>query len=225
MTRHRPALLCFCALILALSTLSGCNQGGGKVLATVNKAKITVSDFEQQVTALQSMRNDVPLDDGAKRQLLEQMVKQELLVQTAGDLGLDKKPEVQEKIVASRKAFHEQLEAKIESAKAQLKHMDKDIRSNIMIEELLKLKSSESAVNESEAKGFYDNLKKVSKELPPYAKVADRIKQQLLLEKLVAQAKEKAVVTMHPERVAPAAPSGALGLGESEPPPMPPSKP
>src|SRR4051812_17959173 len=136
---RRQALIPFVLLSLACLLGPGC-RGGGKTVATGNNTKISMDEYQQQVAAPQSMRRGMPLDDAARRQVLEQMVKQELLVQEAANLGLDKKPEVQEKIAASRKEYHEQLETKIEQAKSQLKHMDKDIRNNIMIEELLKTK-------------------------------------------------------------------------------------
>jgi hypothetical protein len=213
------AVVFFCLLGLVFS---GCGMGGGKVVATVNKVSITLDEFQQQCLALQSMRPGMTLDDATRRQILEQMVKQELLAQQAGQMGLDQKPEIQQEISQKRQQFHQELEAKIESAKQQMKHLDKDIRNNVLIEELIGLKANQDLVSEVEAKNYYQNLKKQNANLPPYPQVASRIHQQLLLEKLVSQAKEKADVTLHTELLAAAGP--AAGLDDLQKMPLPQSQ-
>ena len=83
--------------------LSGCghkSDGGGQVLARVNDKEITVL----QVNAyLAQHPGRTPDRQQAEQHALDDLVKQELLVQKAADLKLEQQPDIQQQIELSRR--------------------------------------------------------------------------------------------------------------------------
>ena len=92
-------LKCAFLALLATGMLAGCK---GKTVATVNGKKIGMKQFEQQTELLQALYPNQALDADTRRQVLEQMVKQELLVQAAEQRGLAADPTLTAQIEEER---------------------------------------------------------------------------------------------------------------------------
>lgn len=96
------------AVLMAGVTLSmisyGINAGADTELASVNHKTITKQDLLDSMGTLnQSQRENVLKDPGARRQLLQQMVDQEVLAQEGEKLKLDETPEFKKAMAIFRK--------------------------------------------------------------------------------------------------------------------------
>ena len=102
--QSRPLALA-CALAACLALLAGCGDrrvaGAAEVAAKVNKDEITVA---QIAAVLQQQRGLKPEQmDAAGRQVLERLVDQQLALQKADELKLDRDPKVVQLVEAARR--------------------------------------------------------------------------------------------------------------------------
>jgi hypothetical protein len=94
------------AMIMAgAMVLSGCSKNpDNAILARVNGSKITVGEFKNRVERLSSDRQQaIALDAKARQELLEEIVRSEVLVQEASRQKLDRVPEYKKQLEQLRK--------------------------------------------------------------------------------------------------------------------------
>ncbi len=122
------------ALSVALS-LVGSALAAEKILAKVNGKSITEKDFKEVVKSLPPSYKTLENNPQFKKQLLNNMVKEELLYQEALKEGIEKDPEVQKEIALMKK--------------------------RILVQALLKkhINLNKVEVSDSEAKAFYEKNK------------------------------------------------------------------
>jgi parvulin-like peptidyl-prolyl isomerase len=132
------------AVFISLGCLAALGAGCAKdePVARVNGEAILTSEFERQWVILKSLRPETKSDGASQRQLLEQMVKQELLVAEAKKAGLDRDPAVKDAMNRQRAAVRAELEATIQGAQAQLAQLDRAVEQKILIEKFLDLKGA-----------------------------------------------------------------------------------
>lgn len=87
----RPAVVLMCIL------LSGCSQDD-EVLARVGQVEITRSDYEQFVSNLSPIDENVPRDAGSQAGYLQAIVDRELLLLEASERGLSESVEIQREL-------------------------------------------------------------------------------------------------------------------------------
>ena len=103
----QPGILRFSLLALAASValLAGCGdkkeKGASQTAAKVNKAEVTVHQIN---FVLQQQRNIRPEQaDAASKQILERLIEQELALQKADDLKIDRDPRVVQQLEAAKR--------------------------------------------------------------------------------------------------------------------------
>ena len=103
----QPGMLRFSLLALAASValLAGCGdkkeKGASQTAAKVNKAEVTVHQIN---FVLQQQRNIRPEQaDAASKQILERLIEQELALQKADDLKIDRDPRVVQQLEAAKR--------------------------------------------------------------------------------------------------------------------------
>ena len=133
------------ATVMALAlcvAATGCNKEGGEskggskgtVLAEVNGATITDTDFYKEQEALPPYLKPMTETPEGKKEMLDTMVVRELILQQAKKDGIDKS---------------EAVEAKLE-----------DLKKRVIVEAYLKKKVEESAnISDADLKAFYDKNK------------------------------------------------------------------
>ncbi len=192
--------------LLAVGILAGCK---GKTVATVNGKKIGMAQFEEQAQLLQALYPNQALDAATRRQVLEQMVKQELLVQAAEQRGLAADPTLTAQIEEQRIKYRQALEKQVAGLKAQLGQVDEAVRSRTLIEALVKSESAQHPVGEAEVKALYGRMKQQGLPVRSFQEEQGRMSEQVLLDRLVDQAREKGNVEMSMDLVTGGAPLAA----------------
>jgi EpsD family peptidyl-prolyl cis-trans isomerase len=103
--RPRATATLAVALICTLPLLSACggqrSSGATQTAAKVNKAEITVHQINYILQQQRGLRPEQA--DGASRQILQRLIDQELAVQRADDLKLDRDPRVAQQLQATRR--------------------------------------------------------------------------------------------------------------------------
>lgn len=131
---------------LCAAALFGC-QGGtpsvggksegkkvGQVMAEVNSASITTGDFERELKNLPEYLKAMADTPQGRKEMLDTMVIRELILQQASKDGLDKGPEIEEKL--------------------------QDLRKRLIVESFLKKKvEAESQVSDADLQKFYEQNK------------------------------------------------------------------
>ncbi len=102
---HRLASSSLIALVAAVALLAGCGdkkeKGASQTAAKVNKAEITVHQIN---FVLQQQRGLKPEQaDAASKQILERLIDQELALQKADDLKIDRDPRVVQQLEAAKR--------------------------------------------------------------------------------------------------------------------------
>ena len=132
-------------VVLCAATLLGCqgtpgsNAGAkkeGQVLAEVNGATITTGDFTSELKNLPEYLKSMADTPQGRKEMLDTMVIRELILQKAAKDGLDKGPELEEKL--------------------------RELKKRLIVESFLKKKvESDAQVSDADLKKFYDqNIEK-----------------------------------------------------------------
>jgi len=167
-------------------TLSGSSQPPvdvnaplpANVLARVEQWTITVDEFEEKIEAVKQLVPGIDVNDGeVKKQILEELVNQQLIVLEAQETGLATKKEILDAI--------------------------RDFKNTILVQESIKVLLGDTQVSEAEMQAFYEenpewfvlplelNIKEIIVEQEDQAK---EIKKQLLDgKKFEALAKEHSI--------------------------------
>jgi hypothetical protein len=167
-------------------------------VAEVNGTVITKAELAAQVRVFQSVRPGMPDDEGTRRMVLEQLVNQALLVQAAKREGLDKDPGRQTEISRRRTALRQELEKGIADQQAQLATLDEAVETKALIDALSQAKRPGITVTAKDLKAAYD-LRAQREAMPPLDAVRDQLLEQVLLDRLVEQARQGAKVAVHLE--------------------------
>ena len=138
----------FMTATLCMAALFGCQGGSspsgstaegkkeGKVLAEVNGGTITTGDFARELKNLPEYLKAMADTPQGRKEMLDTMVIRELILQQASKDGVDKSPEIEEKL--------------------------KDLKKRLIVEAFLKKKvETDSMVSDADLKQFYDkNIEK-----------------------------------------------------------------
>jgi len=138
-TKLFTATLCVAALVGCQggTTSGGATQDGqktGAVLAEVNSGSITTGDFDRELKNLPEYLKTMADTPQGRKEMLDTMIIRELILQQAAKDGLDKGPEIEEKL--------------------------QDLKKRLIVESFLKKKvEAESKVSDEDLKKFYEQNK------------------------------------------------------------------
>ncbi|MDD2308586.1 MAG: peptidylprolyl isomerase [Desulfuromonadaceae bacterium] len=138
-TKLFAAGICVAALVGCQggSSSDGAKQDGkkaGVVLAEVNSGSITTSDFDRELKNLPEYLKTMADTPQGRKEMLDTMIIRELILQQASKDGLDKGPEIEEKL--------------------------QDLKKRLIVESFLKKKvEAESKVSDEDLKKFYEQNK------------------------------------------------------------------
>ena len=161
-------MICFLLIFLTLS-LFACSDEAQKTndtLAKVNNYTLSYDEFQRQLADELRYDTDVKLTKEVKKKFLDQLIQEQLLIQEAKKLKLDRK----EKFVRAIERYWK----------------------STLIKDLLELKGEELSktilISQEEVRAYYEKLKKSGKPIPPFEEMEDKIvkklKEKKKLEKL-----------------------------------------
>lgn len=139
---HLKKTVSLIALALCVAGAFGCKQGAktegggskGAVLAEVNGAKITDADFYKELETLPPYLKPMTETPEGKKEMLDTMVVRELILQQAEKDGVDKSPQVAQKL--------------------------EELKKRVVVEAFLKKKVEEMAkVSDDDLKAYYEKNK------------------------------------------------------------------
>jgi len=176
----------FLLLLLSLSFFSCSNgeQGEGETLVKINDHDLRYDEFQQQLALELNFNADLKLTPEVKTAFLEQLIQEELLIQEARRLKLDRK----EKFTRAIERYWK----------------------STLIRDLLERKGEEISqailVPQAEIEAYYERIKEGGKPVPPLAEMQDKItkglKEKKKSERLamwVAGLKKKANIEINQE--------------------------
>jgi len=219
----KKILLAVCALALVF-VLAACDAvKNGEVVAKVNGKVITMAELNAELENLPQQYKMFGVDRERKKQVLENLVAKELLMQEADKEGISTKPEVVKKI----KEAEVQLKSTAEQELAKLEKQKKDAamlaKKDVVINELLKNKDyKEISVSELEILTAYKDYAKRMKGQDPKAKIPalkemkDNIKTYLARQKWFDSLKAAANIIINEDKLGPAAPPTGMQINPAQ---------
>ena len=149
----------FFLLLLPIS-FSACSNGErekGETLVKINDYNLSLLEFQQQLARELNFNEDLKLTPEVKTAFLEQLIQEELLIQEARRLKLDRK----EKFMRAIERYWK----------------------STLIRDLLERKGEEIgqtiSIPQTEIKAFYERMKKEGETPPPLAEIQDEITTEL----------------------------------------------
>ena len=163
-------LVCFLLFLLLLSFFACSNgeQKESKTLAKINNLDLSCFEFEKQLTQELNFDADIKSTKEAKMEFLKQLIFEELLIQKAKELKLDRKEKFVRAIERSWKST--------------------------LIRDLLELKGKEIvetiSVPQTEIEAYYERIKEGGGTVPALAEMQDKIAEELKGKKKSERLKE-----------------------------------
>jgi hypothetical protein len=170
-----------------------CSKAGQDTVAEVNGENISRAELDAQVRVFRSVRTDAPDDASTRRQVLDQLIKQTLLVQAARREGLDRDPGRQRTIEERRQALRQELTRSIADLQAQLASLDQAVETKVLIDSYSQAHRTGITVTARDLQDAY-TLRAQSGNLPPLNQIRDQLLDQVILDRLVEAEHRKARV-------------------------------
>ncbi len=185
-------------LALFLLSLGACSDPS---VAEIGGRSISVSDFKRQLRIYQSIRPEQVVNDELRRQVLEQVIRQELLADEARSLGLDKDPRFKETVAKRVAQLRLELKTAIENAQTQTEGLERAVETKALIDALVQARQGAITITAKELRETFakQKLANGAQETRSFEQVRDSLMQQMILEKLVAEAGKRVPVAVHVE--------------------------
>jgi SurA-like N-terminal domain len=178
----------FCLfLVLLAATFISCSKEepeGNKILARINDYKLCCSEFQKKLDQDVNFYEDLKSSETVRNEFLQQLIEEELLIQEAKKLELDRK----EKFICAIERYWK----------------------STLIRDLLEKKGEEIdktiTVSQAEIEVYYDKIKEDRKNVPPLSEIQDKVaemlkktKQREKLKEWVAELRKKADIDVNRE--------------------------
>lgn len=167
--------------------------GQDRPVATVNGEAISRAELAAQVRVFQSVRPGSADDAATRTQVLDQLVKQRLLLQAARREGLHKDPARQAAIAERRRSLRQELERSIADLQSQLDSLDSAVETRLLIDAYTQLKRPGLTVTAKDLRAAYE-LRTAREPLPPLESIRDQLLEQVIVDRLVEQARAGAAI-------------------------------
>ncbi|MDM5296798.1 SurA N-terminal domain-containing protein [Bacillus pumilus] len=164
-----------------------------KIVATVNKDKITGSEYNSALSTIQGQLQQTGQDptskDGAKevkKQTIDALVGQQLILQDAEKKGFKASDDqVDKQLKEEKKQFKDnaQFEEALKQSGLTMDQLKADIADSIKYSQYVDKEIKASSVSEQDVKAYYDQyaeqMKKQKQKAPAYKDIKSQIKKQL----------------------------------------------
>lgn len=141
--RVSRAMTSAAALVALGIAVSGCSKPkADRVVAKVGRDPITDMEIASRLQRLPASYQEVVRTPDGQKEFIDSIVRERLVLQKAHELGVDKRPEVKERLDRARKLLERRLE---------------DTLNEVLITETLReIRKSDIGVTDAEVSAFYD---------------------------------------------------------------------
>lgn len=129
------------AMLLCSVFCFACTRDKEPVLATVESAKITATEYNNAIAGVPAVLNDYLSTENGRKQFLDSMVKERLVIAAARDEGIHKRPEIRKQI---------------QDVKQRLRFEEKRQIEELLINEMVK---DATALGDSDVEDYYNSHK------------------------------------------------------------------
>ncbi|PKL90477.1 MAG: hypothetical protein CVV21_12475 [Candidatus Goldiibacteriota bacterium HGW-Goldbacteria-1] len=187
-------------IVFAAALFVGCNQG--KVVAKVDGKVITESDLKAEIDNLPANLKPFASDPGIRKNILDNMILDKVIMGYAEKEGITKKKEVLEAAKETEKSIRAEIESQLAMLKKQQERISEMSQKEAVMKEVFEkgVNFAEIPVTEAEIKDAYDRYSARRKSQDPNAKVEllaqikDNLKLGVARQKWVEQLKAAAKI-------------------------------
>ena len=152
-------------------------------VAVVNGLAISRAELAAQVRVLQSVRPEAADDLATRRLVLEQLIRQQLLVSAARRTGLDQDPALKAAVQQQSAAARQRLGRQIDGLQAQLALLDQSVEAKVLVDAWSQAQRKGMTITEQDLRTAYAK-RAAAGPLPPFQAVRDQLLDQMILDRL-----------------------------------------
>jgi hypothetical protein len=165
-------------------------------VATVNGKAISRAELDAQLRVFQSVRPAASDDAATRRLVLDQLIRQELLVDAARRAGLDKDPGLQAAVQKQRADLRQRLGLEIAGLQAQLDLLDQSVEDKALVDAWSQSQRKAMTITLQDLRGAYAQRAKAGP-LPSFNAVRDQLLDQMILDRLAERERAQAQVQVN----------------------------
>jgi hypothetical protein len=165
-------------------------------VATVNGQAITRAELEDQLRVFQGVRPEATDDPATRRMVLEQLIRQRLLVSAARRAGLDQEPDLKAAVQRQRDALRQRLGQQISSLQAQLAELDESVEAKVLVDAWSQSQRRGLTITVQDLRAAYAQRSKGGA-LPPFETVRDQLLNEMVLDRLVERERAQAQIQVN----------------------------
>ncbi|HXB98535.1 MAG TPA: SurA N-terminal domain-containing protein [bacterium] len=167
-------------------------------VATVNGRAISRAELDAQLRVFQSVRPAAQDDAATRKLVLDQLIRQELLVDAARRAGLDKDPALRAAVQQQRDALRQRLALEVAGLQAQLALLDESVEAKALVDAWSQAQRPGLTITAQDLRAAYA-LRARAGAAPPFQAVRDQLLDQLILDRLVERERAQAQIQVNDE--------------------------
>ncbi|HXC64883.1 MAG TPA: SurA N-terminal domain-containing protein [bacterium] len=152
-------------------------------VAVVNGQAISRTELAAQVRVLQSVRPEAADDAATRRLVLEQLIRQDLLVSAARRAGLDQDPALKAAIAQQSAAARQRLGRQLAGLQAQLDFLEQSVEAKVLVDAWSQSQRKAITITAQDLLAAYAK-RSAAGPLPPFQAVRDQLLDQMILDRL-----------------------------------------
>jgi hypothetical protein len=165
-------------------------------VATVNGRAISRAELDAQLRVFQSVRPEATDDAATRRLVLDQLIRQQLLVSAARRAGLDQDPALKAAVQRQRDTVRQRLSQQVAGLQAQLALLDESVEAKALVDAWSQSQRKGLTITAQDLRAAYAQRSKAGS-LPPFDAVRDQLLDQLILDRLVERERAQAQIQVN----------------------------
>jgi hypothetical protein len=165
-------------------------------VAVVNGQPISRVELDAQLRVFQSVRPEAQDDLGTRRLVLEQLIRQQLLVSAARRAGLDQDPALKAAVQQQSAAARQRLGQQLAGLQAQLSLLDRSVEAKVLVDAWSQSQRKAMTITAQDLQAAYAK-RSAAGPLPPFQAVRDQLLDQMILDRLEERERAQAQVQVN----------------------------
>jgi hypothetical protein len=165
-------------------------------VAVVNGRAISRVELDAQLRVFQSVRPEALDDPATRRIVLEQLIRQQLLVSAARRAGLDQDPALKAAIQQQSAAARQRLGRELAGLQAQLTLLDQSVEAKVLVDAWSQSQRKAMTISAQDLRAAYAQ-RSAAGPLPPFQAVRDQLLDQMILDRLEQRERGQAQIQVN----------------------------